>query len=90
MNVIFKRKLHATYIAAVFIFFLSFCLTACSSGTNTMSDSEEFVWYNGKRAITYSLPEHVSPVVHVALDLFLTICNRLQTCFPKKPLLMPT
>ncbi len=32
--------------------------------------NEEFVWYNGKQAVTYSVSKSVSPVVTVAVEMF--------------------
>lgn len=31
---------------------------------------DDFIWYEGKRAVTYALPSSVSPVVTVAMDMF--------------------
>lgn len=42
----------------------------CAASTREVVANKEFVWYNGKRPITYSLPGSVSPVVTVALDMF--------------------
>lgn len=30
----------------------------------------EFIWYDGTHAVTYHLQQNVSPVVHIALDMF--------------------
>ena len=32
--------------------------------------SNDFVWYNGKQAISYALPQSTAPVVKIAIDMF--------------------
>lgn len=44
----------------------------------------DFVWYNGKQAITYTVPESVSPVVGVALDMFSTDMQQVTGHLPRK------
>ena len=48
--------------------------------------NKEFVWYNGKRPITYSLPGSVSPVVAVALDMFKGDMQQVTGVLPQKTL----
>ena len=44
----------------------------------------EFVWYNGKQAITYSVSKSVSPVVTVALDMFTGDMKQVTGVLPQK------
>lgn len=44
----------------------------------------EFVWYNGKQAITYSVSKSVSPVVTIALDMFTGDMKQVTGVLPQK------
>ena len=44
----------------------------------------DFVWYNGKQAITYTLPELTSPVVGVALDMFRGDIQQVTGLLPQR------
>lgn len=46
--------------------------------------SNDFVWYNGKEAITYSLTNTPSPVVTVALKMFTDDLNQVTGVLPQK------
>lgn len=65
-------------LIGVFLVFLLECSVAAAN--------KEFVWYNGKRPITYSLPESVSPVVTVALDMFKGDMQQVTGVLPQKTL----
>lgn len=50
----------------------------------TDQNKDEFVWYNGKQAITYSVSKSVSPVVTVALDMFIGDMKQVTGVLPQK------
>lgn len=56
----------------------------CAASTREVVANKEFVWYNGKRPITYSLPGSVSPVVTVALDMFKGDMQQVTGVLPQK------
>ncbi len=45
---------------------------------------KEFIWYNGKQAVTYSITESNSPVVGVALDMFADDLKQVTGILPQK------
>lgn len=46
--------------------------------------ADEFVWYNGKQAVTYTLPKQVSPVVTVAMEMFAGDMRQVTGQMPEK------
>ncbi|SDH96771.1 glycosyl hydrolase 115 family protein [Bacteroides ovatus] len=44
----------------------------------------DFVWYNGKKPITYSVTEDIAPVVAVALDMFVDDMKQVTGYLPQK------
>lgn len=58
--------------------------TACAMGKPVAANAEKFVWYNGKQAITYSISKDISPVVTVALDMFMNDMRQVTGLLPQK------
>lgn len=71
MNLKLKKGCRLFIVAVICI--LSFASSEIVYAVNqsVATEGEEFVWYNGKQAITYSVSKSVSPVVTVALDMFI-------------------
>lgn len=44
----------------------------------------DFVWYNGKQAVMYTVPQEVSPVVAIALDMFAGDMKQVTGLLPQK------
>lgn len=44
----------------------------------------DFVWYNGKQAVMYTVPQEVSPVVAIALDMFAGDMKQVTGFLPQK------
>ena len=62
-------------IRFLFLLFALACIRTVQAG--------EFVWYNGKDAVSYHFQQrNVSPVVHVALDMF---ADDMRRCGRKVP-----
>ena len=59
-----RKSLIAICFCSIFLFGNRIVCTAANHNEG------EFVWYNGKQAITYSVSKSVSPVVTIALDMF--------------------
>ena len=70
MNVKLKRESRLLIMAITSVALFVHIVVICAASTREVVANKEFVWYNGKRPITYSLPGSVSPVVTVALDMF--------------------
>ena len=49
-----------------------------------LSKADNFVWYDGKQSITYSLAETTSPVVDVALKMFTDDLKQVTGMLPEK------
>ena len=45
---------------------------------------DDFIWFNGKQAITYAVPQSTSPVVKVALDMFTGDMQQVTGLLPKQ------
>lgn len=46
--------------------------------------SNDFVWYNGKQAISYAMPQSTAPVVKIAIDMFKEDMKQVTGLLPKK------
>lgn len=56
----------------------------CMGNAPIAIDSNDFIWYDGKQAITYSISKSVSPVVTVALDMFNGDMQQVTGLLPQK------
>jgi len=65
-------------LASIFLFGNRIVCTAANHNEG------EFVWYNGKQAITYSVSKSVSPVVTIALDMFTGDMKQVTGVLPQK------
>ena len=73
-----RKSLIAICFCSVFLFGNRIVCTAANHNEG------EFVWYNGKQAITYSVSKSVSPVVTVALDMFTGDMKQVTGVLPQK------
>ena len=48
--------------------------------------SNDFVWYNGKQAISYAMPQSTAPVVKIAIDMFTEDMKQVTGLSPKQVL----
>lgn len=85
MNVKLKRK-NRLFMAIASVALFVHVVVVCAASTREVAANKEFVWYNGKRPVTYSLPESVSPVVTVALDMFKGDMQQVTGVLPQKTL----
>ena len=46
--------------------------------------SNDFVWYNGKQAISYAMPQSTAPVVKIAIDMFTEDMKQVTGLSPKQ------
>lgn len=46
--------------------------------------SNDFVWYNGKQAISYAMPQSTTPVVKIAIDMFAGDMKQVTGLVPKQ------
>lgn len=46
--------------------------------------SNDFVWYNGKQAISYAMPQSTAPVVKIAIDMFIGDMKQVTGLSPKQ------
>ena len=67
MNVKLKRESRLLIMAITSVALFVHIVVICAASTREVVANKEFVWYNGKRPITYSLPGSVSPVVTLSL-----------------------
>ena len=73
-----RKSLIAICFCSVFLFGNPIVCTAANHNEG------EFVWYNGKQAITYSVSKSVSPVVTIALDMFTGDMKQVTGVLPQK------
>lgn len=73
-----RKSLIAICFCSIFLFGNRIVCTAANHNEG------EFVWYNGKQAITYSVSKSVSPVVTVALDMFTGDMKQVTGVLPQK------
>lgn len=73
-----RKSLIAICFCSVFLFGNRIVCTAANHNEG------EFVWYNGKQAITYSVSKSVSPVVTIALDMFTGDMKQVTGVLPQK------
>lgn len=86
MNVKLKRESRLLIMAITSVALFVHIVVICAASTREVVANKEFVWYNGKRPITYSLPGSVSPVVTVALDMFKGDMQQVTGVLPQKTL----
>lgn len=84
MNVKLKRESRLLIMAITSVALFVHIVVICAASTREVVANKEFVWYNGKRPITYSLPGSVSPVVTVALDMFKGDMQQVTGVLPQK------
>lgn len=58
--------------------------TVYAVNKTAVTSRDEFVWFNGRQAITYSISKSVSPVVTVALDMFVGDMKQVTGVLPQK------
>lgn len=46
--------------------------------------SNDFVWYNGKQAISYAMPQSTAPVVKIAIDMFIEDMKQVTGLSPEQ------
>ena len=46
--------------------------------------SNDFVWYNGKQAISYAMPQSTAPVVKIAIDMFKEDMKQVTGLLPEQ------
>lgn len=73
-----RKSLIAICFCSIFLFGNRIVCTAANHNEG------EFVWYNGKQAITYSVSKSVSPVVTIALDMFTGDMKQVTGVLPQK------
>ena len=73
-----RKSLIAICFCSIFLFGNRIVCTAATHNEG------EFVWYNGKQAITYSVSKSVSPVVTIALDMFTGDMKQVTGVLPQK------
>lgn len=56
MNVKLKRESRLLIMAITSVALFVHIVVICAASTREVVANKEFVWYNGKRPITYSLP----------------------------------
>ena len=70
MNLRFEKK-RQVLLGIVIVCVSSFIgIRTVHAAEKPETANNEFVWFNGQQAVTYSISKSISPVVTVALDMF--------------------
>lgn len=73
-----------SYLFILFLLLSTTSLFAQPTDSIQWQQKDTFVWYNGQQAISYSLSKSVSPVVTVALDMFVGDMQQVTGKTPQK------
>ena len=84
MNLRFEKK-RQVLLGMVIVCVSSFIgIRTVHAAEKPETANNEFVWFNGQQAVTYSISKSISPVVTVALDMFANDIEQVTGISPKK------
>ena len=84
MNLIFEKKHRNLWIVITGVIWFIGLEPLFAADRLGAPGNEEFVWFNGRQAVTYSLSKSISPVVTVALDMFAGDLKQVTGMLPRK------